>query len=530
MSRKKKTRPPNTAATLASFPRVLKRAAYSGGYTGGQYAERFTHWSPGEGDADYHISRDLISLRARSHDVVRNSPVAAGAVETQVTHVVGTGLTFQSTIDAEFLKLTPERAAEWEADVNRQFHMFAESRFCDTTEEQNFYGLQDLVFRSALEGGDVFIALPEVTPPPGWPYSIRVQLIEADRVGNPSGVPSSGTVVQGIAKDATGKPIGAWVADRSPVSLVVGNVSWRYIPFRGAQSGRLNLIHFKRKLRPGQTRGIPALAPIIALIKQIDRFANAEVDAAVNSAAHSLFVKMDASAFETLYSDDEDQAEYVNSTKGWDGTVSPGMAVNLLPGESIESPSPGRPNPEFEPFFEAVMKQIGIGINVPFEVLAKHFKDSYSAARAALLDAWRTFRIRREALAADFCQLVYEEWLSEAVASGRIRAPGFFRDPMIRRAWCGSVWSGDGPGALDPTKEVDAVEKRLRVGLTTLAEEVVAYDGGDWKTKHSQRIREVEARREAKLEPELQIPQPAFGTPAPRPERQRRGSNDEDAA
>ena len=70
------------------------------------------------------------------------------------------------------------------------------------------------------------------------------------------------------------------------------------------------------------------------------------------------------------------------------------------------------------------MRQIGMALNVPHEVLTKHFQASYSAARAALLDAWRTFRIRRDWLARRFCQPVYEEWLADAVASGLISAPG----------------------------------------------------------------------------------------------------------
>ena len=39
----------------------------------------------------------------------------------------------------------------------------------------------------------------------------------------------------------------------------------------------------------------------------------------------------------------------------------------------------------------------------------------------------------------------------------------------------------------------------MDIGLTTLAEEVVAYDGGDWETKHRQQVEEREAREEGGL-------------------------------
>ena len=502
------------AAKSAALSHMRRAMALSGGYTGGQYADRFAYWTPGGGNADWHIARDLTSLRDRSHDLIRNSPIAAGAIETQVVHVVGTGLSLQSRIDASLLGLDDDAAAEWQQSTEREFCLWAESKFCDATEDQNFFELQDLVLRSRLEAGDVFAMLPEVEQP-GWPYRLRVQVVEADRVDTPSGMPVDGNITQGIERDAGGRPVAAHIADRNPVSYGTGKVNWQRVPFRG-NSGRINLLHLKRKLRPGQTRGVPELAPIMAQLKQLDRFSTAEVDAAVNSAAMAVFITMNPDAFESLF-EDSDRSTYMESATGWDGGLQSGKAVNLLPGESVEAPTPGRPNPQFEPFFQAVMKQIGIGLNIPHEVLSKAFQSSYSAARAALLDAWRTFRIRREWLASNFCQPVYEEWLAEAVLAGRVKAPGFFRDPLIRRAWCGSTWSGDGPGAIDPLKEIQAARERMAAGVSTLAEEVVAWDGGDWEQKHRQRSREVAERLESGLEAPVGA-SAAPGMPAPAPD------------
>ena len=56
--------------------------------------------------------------------------------------------------------------------------------------------------------------------------------------------------------------------------------------------------------------------------------------------------------------------------------------VNMLPGEKVESPGPGRPSKQFDPFFQAILKQIGPSIGLPYEVLIQHFSSSYSAARA----------------------------------------------------------------------------------------------------------------------------------------------------
>ncbi len=147
-----------------------------------------------------------------------------------------------------------------------------------------------------------------------------------------------------------------------------------------------------------------------------------------------------------------------------------------------------------------------MGLELPYEVLIKHYTSSYSAARAALLEAWAFFRCRRDWLATDLCQPIYETWMDEAVARGRIDAPGFFDDPMLRHAWLGSQWVGDGPGAIDPLKEVGAARERVELGISTLAEETMLHDGGDWETKHAQRVKEHKLRQDGGL---VALPAPA---------------------
>lgn len=480
--------------------------AMTGGYGGASYRENLAYWQPGVGDANSDSIRDLRELRARSRDLVRNSPIAGGAIDTQVTHVVGTGLTLQSRINTAVLGIDDDVASEWQQNTEQRFMLWAESEFADAMSQQNFYEIQDLAFRSRLESGDSFVLLTQVSRD-AWPFKLALQVIEADRVSNPDGRSDTETIVAGIEKDGSGAPVAIHVCNRHPGQYTISkDMKWTRVAIRGT-SGRRNVVHLMRKLRPGQTRGIPELAPIIEQLKQLTRYSQAEVDAAVNSAALALFAKMDPETFGELF-DDEAQKGYIDSAKRWDGTVRSGAVVNLLPGESIENPLQNRPNPNFDAFVSAVMRQIGIGLNIPYEVLTKHFQSSYSAARAALLDAWRTFKIRREWLASKLCQPVYEEWLADEVANGNIQAPGFFTDALVRAAWCGAKWSGDGPGAIDPLKEAEAAGKRMEIGLTTLSEEIVAYDGGDWQTKHRQQVEEREARAEAGLG-QPAAPQPA---------------------
>lgn len=491
--------------------RLRDRAAiaFAGGYFGGGRGRRpgLANWNPGAADADADIAPDLADLRGMSRDLARTSPLAGGAISTVVTNVVGTGLAVQPSPDFEFLGITDEAEQKaWIATAKREYLLFSESCDCDLTRGQNIYGLQSTGFRSMLESGDV-VFIPTMSGQ-GRPYRLALQMIEADRVCNEGFRADSAGLVQGVELDIHGAPVRYHIANQHPGARQRAGMTWTKID-AFAPSGRRNVLHIMDRRRPGQTRGVPYLASVIEPLKQLTRYSEAEVSAAVISAAFAVFVKMDAEAFQSLFDDNTGTQYLEGATRSrWDGTIpqadmhAPGKAVNLLPGESIESPDLGRPNSSFDPFFMACAKQIGVGLELPVEVILKAFNSSYSAARAALLDAWRFFRGRRDFVATYFCQPVYELWLEEAVSLGRIRAPGFFADPAWRRAWSAAVWTGDGPGSIDPLKEVVAARERVAGGMSTLAAESLLHDGVDWEVKHRQRVRENDARRRDGLEAE----------------------------
>lgn len=487
-----------------------KARAFIGAYEKGGYAgasrnrAALSNFNPASGDVNDDSIADLPVLRARSRDLVRNTPIAGGAVNTMVSYVVGTGLTLRAAIDGTKLGLSGQDAGQWQDDVTSRFTAWAESINCDAERGINFYGIQSLAFRSMLESGDVFALLAQVGR--GGRQHLVVQLIEADRISNSGSLPDSSQLIAGVQIDDMGAPVAYHICNQHPTQWRIGvKRSWSVRTAFGQETGRRNIIHLYDKRRPGQVRGVPILAPVIEPLKQLARYTEAELQAAVVSGAFAVFLQMDPTAFSELF-DDRDRKTYMDSAIAWDRKFpnsnldGPGKAVNLLPGESPVDSNPGRPNSEFDPFVQAILRQIGCELGLPFEVLIKHFTSSYSAARAALLDAWRVFRVRREMLSAYFCQPIYEDWLAREVADGTIKAAGFFEDPLLRHYWSQADWIGDGPGSIDPSKEADAAQKRIDMGISTIASESILHDGGDWWTKHKQRTNEHRMRVGAGLE------------------------------
>lgn len=469
--------------------------AISGAYTGARIDRaQLSRWMPTAGSANTDTIRDLPMLRARSRDQMRNAPVALGALNTTVGHVVGTGLAYTPAIDTEFLGLDDEQAEEWQANTKRRFKQWAESPDCDAARQLDFYGLQELAFRTYLESGDAFVLTPVIARA-GKPAKLALQLIEADRVCNPNRGADTANLIEGVEiYPQTGEVIAYHVARLHPGGNNTAGNQWDRIAARGNSTGRRNVLALFKPLRPGQVRGVPWISPILEPLKQLGRWSDAELNAAVVSGIMATFVKMDQEAFQSIY-DEDSRGLYIENGSKWSGEMESGKAINLLPGESVESPAPGRPNPAFDPFWVAMVRQIGMALEMPFEVLVMHFQSSYSAARGALLMAWKAFRTKRDLLAKSLCQPVFELWLADEVAQGRINCPGFFSDDIIRAAWCAAIWTGDGPGSIDPTKEVTAAKMRVELGISTKQAESILHDGVDWEQKHEQRVKEINAEK-----------------------------------
>ncbi len=457
-------------------------------------------WLTSGGDADTDIVDNIETLRERSRDLFMGAPIATGALKTVRTNVVGSGLMLASKIDAEFLGLTEEQAIAWKKNTEREWRLWAETVDCDAERKQNFYQLQSLVMFSALMSGDVFVTMP-IIKRIGSIYDLRIKLIEADRVCNPSTqiISESANIHGGVEIGEHGETIAYWIAkynpDAAPRTIKQIQNEWKRVLAFGEKTGRRNILHVMADVeRPDQRRGVPLLAPVIEALKQLSRYSEAELMAAVVSGMFTVFVTSNTpqTPLGGIGFDPANQNKEINKDNYDLGN---GAIVGLAPGESISTANPGRPNANFDGFVTAICRQIGAALEIPYELLLKNFTASYSASRGALLEAWKMFRMRREWLIGGFCQPIYEEWLTEAILKGRIQAPGFFKDPAIKAAWCGAEWHGDAQGQLDPLKEANAAKVRVEEGFSTREKEAAEFSGLKYEDIHATRKREEEMRR-----------------------------------
>ena len=487
-------------------------------------------FTPSSGSPQEDIDSNNYTLRQRSRMLYMGAPVAAGAINTNRTNIVGTGLTLQATPDNRVLKLSPEALKEWQATVEAEFSLWADSRSCDALGINNFYELQEMILRSWLMNGDVFVLIKRGKPTPFNPYGLRLHVVEADRVCNPgtsygfmsdtrmeipAGQPGAGHMVyDGVEVDQTGAVVAYYVCNCYPFEIWPNKeITWTRVEARGSRTGLPNILHIMQSERPDSYRGVPYLAKSIEPMLQLRRYTESELMGALVQTFHTAWIYTETNQAENPFNEtgagDIEGVEDSISEDDNEYEMGPGTVFHLNPNEKVSFGNPTLPTAGFENFMKQVVKIAGADWELPYEMLMKEFTASYSASRGALLEAWKAFRMRRKWFADDFCNPVYELFLSEAVATGRIRAPGFFQDPLIRKAWCSCQWIGPSQESLDPLKEVQANVLQVENGFKTRTQVTRETSGGDWEANVRQLTMEKQLLDEAGLTPQPIQPAPS---------------------
>ena len=504
MRKKYKARTPTKG--IAGVKKLnIKNTGYDGGGAS-RTSGVLKAWNPIKSSAKSDINAHLDILRSRAADQVINTPIGSAAIATTTQYTVGTGLKVFPKIKYKILNMEPDEAEEWNKKASAEFDLWASSKLCDIRKRNNFYDLQEILYKAYMTDGDSF-ALFRRGYNENMPYTLRIQAIEGNRVSNPMGQDYYGItgplsvemlapngvnkIVNGVEVDKDGAVEAYWISNKVPYDPVEINraTNWTRIEAFGQLVGKPNVLHICHDERPEQYRGVPYLAPVLTALKQVSRYADAELVAAIMRSFFTLFFTstgnssvagdisgvLGASTYEGEGADPQEPV--VNASEYHLG---PGT-INALP-KNIDVKSVGVDGGQatFDSFVTQFVKQISASLNIPYEVLMKSFTSSYSASRAALLQAWEQFKLRRAWFTRDFCQPVYEMWLVEAVATGRLEAPGFFSDPAIRFAYSNAEWYGPSMSILDPIKDVNGAALRIQYGLSTPEREAAEMTGSDF--------------------------------------------------
>lgn len=412
-------------------------------------------------------------LRNRARYEFANNGYAQGLTLSLADDMVGTGPSLQL--------LTEDQA------VNR----LVESAFAAWMEAVGFAELLHTAKQAKVRDGEAFFVLssdPDLTLPDGSPSPVQLDLrpVECDQFATPAmfGVPGAASMswVDGVELTARGKPAYYHLLREHPGDT--------FLTMTGQRADRIpasQVIHWFRRDRPGQCRGVPEVTASLPLFAQKRRYTLATLTAAETAADFSALLETDAPP------DGEDVPDPFETLE-----IERNLMMTLPAGAKLAQLKAEQPTTQYQEFKRELLKEIGRPVSAPFNVTAGDSSPyNYSSARLDHQLYRSAVRVERGRCRRTVLERVYAEWLKEARLVGLV--------PEGVTAATPHAWNWPGFAAIDPLKESQADTEALANGTATLAG-LLGEQGIDWEQHLRQRGRELELMRELGIAPATPTP------------------------
>jgi capsid protein len=501
-----------TAPRLRALPSPRQRS-----YEAAQGGRLTAGWMSDANGPNTEIFTDLVKLRDRSRDLVRNNPIGARAMGVLGNALVGDGIRPQPATGS----------ADLDAALLRGWEMMGLD--IDANGRVDAYGMQRLAVHGWLESGEVLLRRRWRRPGDGLAVPMQIQLLEPDYIDDAVWSVSRGVdgamMQYGIEIDAIGR--------RNAYRL------FRQHPGETAQSLGASLesvmvpaseiSHVYHVTRPGQLRGVPWLAPVMLEMRDLDDLEYTEMTRQ----------KMQSCIMGARHSDNLDPVGNVNGDVeqdddgDWNETMRPGTIIKLPTGESCRMVRAA-----------AVRRIRGVRDAVP----SRHRDGRVCALRDsdAGLDRHKLREhprrpveyqrmcsaLSRNVIIPHVCTPMWRWYVEAAELAGLLPAMTPMQRAMaMRPRWHTPQWI-----QVDRESTIKADILEMQAGTKTL-EQCVAERGGDWMTVVAQLSAEQEVAVAAGLSlvgfgqvsPSQSVTMPADGASAPDAEDDAEDSAEDDA-
>jgi lambda family phage portal protein len=451
------------------------------------------YW-PALHSADSAVLPDRALTVARTHDLVRNDPTAAAAVNRLVDMLVGAAIRMAARPDPEALGFDRQDkeqrliVRQLARQMDKEFRLFLKdpAKRCDAQRRLTGQGLFRLAARTYSTLNETCAAMMW-KPDPFGRYATCVMMIDPERLSNPNDMPDLNNLRGGIDFTDDGEPLAYHVREAHPGDYfqVQKALKWTRVP-RQTAWGRPVFIHGFEPEREGQSRAISPFACLVPLLRMIARYAQLELNNAAVNAMMAAFLTSNLPPDVAAQQMTPGSASIADKRLSHYAKHPPHIAGVRIPvlqiGDEIKMNDASRPTTSFPLFLTAFLQRVASARGISYEQLSMDWsKTNYSSARAALNEVWRT----TTRLFAQFTEQVLDPirycQVEEAFDRGYLVAPDGAPDFWdLPAAYLNGRWIGPGRGYVDPTKEAEGANMRIDGLLSTLQDEV-ATQGLDFE-------------------------------------------------
>lgn len=468
------------------------------GASGDSEALRAFRVSNGSADRDLCYDRETLLLRSRS--LFQNNMYCSALVKSMDVNVVGSGIKARPIPDFELLGIDREKVENWSRIVQKYFDLWADNPSCDVEGKNDFYQLQDLGLKTQVIAGECF-GLPQYDS--SNPFGVTLKTLESDRCRQPYYQLETDTFCMGIETYSQGKPKAYHFTKRVPYGVNDYTAIYETVRIDAFDPlNARNVIHSFICDRSDQRRGVPMMAQMISDMKQLDRYKDSELMAAVVSSMFTVLIQNKGGDDPARLLGNVVPGQQVAPKEDDVVELSPGGICRLNDVEDIKFANASRPNANFNPFVDYMLRGAAASMGQSSEQVMHYFNSSYNAVRAALQEARKNYEKIKYNFIAGFCQPMFEKFLASCIAQGIIQAPGYFDDPIKHLLWNSCRWDSDAGFMLDPTKETQAIIMQLDNQLIDRDTACRKICGQEWS------VIAAKIAEERKLSVKLGLPEP----------------------
>jgi capsid protein len=148
--------------------------------------------------------------------------------------------------------------------------------------------------------------------------------------------------------------------------------------------------------------------------------------------------------------------------------------MHLADGEDIKFLQSTHPNSNFAAYMSATTELIASAVGLPAEILRLSFNSSYSASRAAIIQAGQKYTQVRTHFISRFVRPVYEVFAYETLKDDVGEEGALY---LAKALGSEAVWRSPRLAALDPKVELEAYKLAMEMGLVDADEVALAVYG-----------------------------------------------------
>ena len=227
------------------------------------------------------------------------------------------------------------------------------------------------------------------------------------------------------------------------------------------------IIHIYDKKFASQVRGFPILSSVMLELNSLNEYQRAEINASLLNALYM-------GIFQKTSSDANSYDEYDEKQIDDNGDVATTLQSNVFryapDGYTLKNIQSNHPNSNVKQFAKSILKQIAGALGLSYNKIASDYEStSYSSLRQANIQDAVTVKSYQQFFIDNWKNVQYQEFLKYLLLSDLTNLPYSKINKFLEHDFQGRQFQ-----YLDPAKQMQAIQLRLSLGLSSPLEQIAS--------------------------------------------------------